>query len=250
MLVSHLQSKLQMLEATTYGNEPKLTEGRNLSLSTFTAKLIKNPHTITNAVKEMIEYDSKNHDIPLFTDSKENDSDDANYNAICFYLNHVRSINAKRIEKNEPLELPIMANDLQVFQDILDKDDTKGDTPLPEPTGLLKLIYDHILSVSYIEQPAFALSAAMSLIGTLVSRKVIFQNTTPNMYLLNIADSGSGKDSCQQTIKDLLFTINAGQKLLGATAYPSEASIIQGIEGKPVRLDIIDEASTFFKCCY
>lgn len=245
MLIPHLQSKLQILESISYGEQDKITEGRNISLSNYIARLIKQPHTINEAVDKMVEFDAKNHVVPLFTDVKENEITNANYNALIFYLNHIKYVNKKRIKEGHNLELPIFNSELSVLSNLTQTKEADKEIQLPMPTGVFKDIYDHIIKSSYIEQPNFALSAAMILIGTLASRKFTFQNTTPNLFLLNIADSGSGKDSCQQVIKDLLFQIKAGQKLLGATSYPSEASIIQNLDVNPVRLDIIDEASTF-----
>lgn len=244
MLIPHLQSKLQILESTSYETN-KITEGRNISLTNYVTKLLKQPHTVNSIVDNLVEFDKANHEVPLFSDNKEQESNNENYNALMFYLNHVKYVNKKRIREGKPLELPIFNNEIDILQNLNTNRKLDIIKELPEPTGLLKEISEYILNNSYIEQPAFALSASLILLGTLASRKFLFQNTTPNLYLLNIADSGSGKDSCQQLIKDILFKIKAGQKLLGATAYPSEASIIQNIDVSPVRLDIIDEASTF-----
>jgi hypothetical protein len=242
-LFDRLQEKLKIFNTTDYSDKPKVVEGRNLELSTFTGKLIQKPHTLLGAVNDLVSFDKNNNKKPLFSDPNETKFNDPNFNALIFYMNHLTSINHKRSDNNEKLELPIMSSEVNVIDTLLNQD--KNKTKLPEPTGLLKLIYDHILAHSYIEQPVFALSAALALVGTLASRKFVFQNTTPNFYILNIADSGSGKDSCQQIIKDLLFKINAGGRLLGATSYPSEAAIIKNLDVNPVRLDIIDECSTF-----
>lgn len=245
MLIPHLQSKLQILESNSYDDDSKITEGRNISLSNYVAKLLKNPHTINETVDKLIQFDKTTHEIPLFSDGKENEVNNENYNALMFYLNHVKYVNKKRIREGKDLELPIFNSETNVLANLTATKPEDIKVPLPKPSGLLGEVYEHILASSYIEQPMFAMSAALGLIGVLASRKFTFQNATPNLYMLNIADSGSGKDSCQQVIKDLLFKIKAGRKLLGATSYPSEASIIQNIDVAPVRLDIIDEASTF-----
>lgn len=248
MLVAHLQSKLQILDATSYSSsEKKITEGRHLSLSTFLRSKTGSPHTIIGMVEELIQFDKNNHEKSYFSDSTEQEFEDERMNALMFYNNHIRSINLKRQDESKELELPIMQNDFAVIDRLIKNDLKEEKVLLPKPTGLIKEIYDYILTRSYIEQPVFALSAAMILVGTLCSRKVVFQNTTPNLYLLNIADSGSGKDSCQKAVIDLIIRIKAHQKILGATTYPSEASIVKDIDIKPTRLDIIDECSTFLK---
>ena len=245
MLVAHLQSQLQVLESTTYDDGAKVTEGRNISLSSYISKKINSAHTINGVIDDLVEFDKKNHEIPLFSDKREQESTNINYNALIFYLNHIKYVNKKRIREGKELELPIFNSDTSILANLTATRTDLDEVVLPKPHGMLGEIYEYILENSYIEQPVFAMSAAMALIGTLGSRKFTFQSATPNLYLLNIGESGSGKDSCQQIIKNLLFEIKAGQKLLGATSYPSEASIIQTLDASPVRLDIIDEASTF-----
>ncbi len=245
MLISHLQSKLQILETTSYETNDKITEGRNISLTNYVAKLIMKPHTINEVIDKLVDFDKKNHEIALFSDKTENKVDNANYNAMMFYTSHIKYVNKKRIREGKELELPIFNSETNILTNLTAIKPVLDEVAFPKPHGVLGKIYQHILGNSYIEQPVFALSAAMALIGTLASRKFEFQNATPNLFLLNIGDSGSGKDSCQQVIKNMLFEIKAGQKLLGATSYPSEASIIQNLDASPVRLDIIDEASTF-----
>lgn len=244
MLISHLQSKLQILSTTSY-ETTKVSEGRNLSLSTHLGNLIKKTHTILGITQDLIDFDKTSHEKPLFSDTNENEFNNPQLNALFFYMSHLRTINTRRVRENKQLELPILSSEIAVIDRLIKNESKPVKTTLPVPTGLLKDVYDHILQGSYIEQPVFALSASLSLLGTLTSRKLIFQNATPNLYNLIIGDSGTGKDSCMQIIKNLLYNINAGAKLLGATSYPSEASIIQNIDVNPVRLDIIDECSTF-----
>jgi Protein of unknown function (DUF3987) len=117
---------------------------------------------------------------------------------------------------------------------------------LPESRGALKTIQSWILENSWVPQPAFAFSASLALLGTLASRKFIFQGTTSNMYLLNIAGSGSGKDFPQQSLKELLSIVRA-DRLLGAGDYSSDASLMDGLANNPVRLDIMDEAGGILK---
>ena len=52
---------------------------------------------------------------------------------------------------------------------------------LPKPEGVLAAIMTYILQNSYIEQPAFAFSAALSLIATLSGRKFEFEGVAPNL---------------------------------------------------------------------
>lgn len=94
---------------------------------------------------------------------------------------------------------------------------------------------------SYIEQPAFAFSAGLALLATLAGRNFQFEGIAPNLYILNVAPSGAGKDAPQQKVKEILANIQQ-EGLLGAGDYVSDASLMDGLLENPVRLDIIDEA--------
>lgn len=222
----------------------KRAGGRHSYLGAIVSKLIADRMDVSAAVLKLIEEDQGNHDTPLFTDKTENDTDSAYINALAFYNSFFKSINQKRLSEGLAPELPLSSTNLVSIPTV--SSPVRESVSLPTPTGALKDIYDFILAKSYVEQPVFALSASLALVGTLASRKFTFQGATPNLYLLNIADSGSGKDSAQQAVKQILAMVKADH-LLGATSYPSEASITANLAANPARLDIIDEASSFLQ---
>lgn len=117
---------------------------------------------------------------------------------------------------------------------------------LPEPQGVLKNIQSNILACSWVKQPSLAFSASLSLMAALVSRKVTFGGMSPNLYVLNIAPSGAGKDAPQQKLKEYIIDINA-EAMLGSGDYGSDAGLTDSLETKPVRLDIMDEAGGILK---
>lgn len=112
---------------------------------------------------------------------------------------------------------------------------------LPKMSGVMKDVYETILANSWIKQEQLAFGASLALMSTLISRKVVFSNMSPNLYVLNIAPSGSGKDAPQQFIKNVLVDINA-DSLLGSGDYVSDASLMNSLEVQPTRLDVMDEA--------
>jgi hypothetical protein len=61
------------------------------------------------------------------------------------------------------------------------------------------------------------------------------------LYVLNISPSGTGKDKPQSFVKEILINMRA-DSLLGSGDYVSDASLMDGLANKPVRLDILDEA--------
>ena len=117
---------------------------------------------------------------------------------------------------------------------------------LPKTYGLIKEITDFILASSFIKQPSLAISASLGLVATLICRKLVFSGNAPNLYVLNVAPSGSGKDAPQQCVKNILIDLNLTH-LLGAGDYVSDASLMDSLPQLPVRLDIVDEASGLLK---
>lgn len=117
---------------------------------------------------------------------------------------------------------------------------------LPKPQGILKDLQQNILDCSWIKQPQFAFSASLVTLSTLISRKVVFQGMAPNLYVMNIAPSGSGKDAPQKKVQEWLVDAKA-RSLLGSGDYVSDASLMDGLETQPVRLDIMDECGGVLK---
>lgn len=108
--------------------------------------------------------------------------------------------------------------------------------------GVLYDLQKFVLSNSFIKQPSFALSASLALIGTLIGRKVMFNGNATNLYILNVAPSGAGKDAPQQCVKNIIIDLKL-DSYLGSGDYVSDASLMDALPSNPVRLDIIDEAS-------
>lgn len=116
---------------------------------------------------------------------------------------------------------------------------------LPEPQGVLKNILNNMEACAWVSQPELAFGASLAFMATLISRKVVFGGMSPNLYVLNLAPSGAGKDNPQKKAKEYIIDIN-GEPLLGSGDYGSDAGITDSLETRPVRLDIIDECNTLF----
>ena len=124
--------------------------------------------------------------------------------------------------------------------------DCRCGTSLYPAKGIMTDVYNTILKNSWIKQPELSFGASLTLLSTLVSRKFVFQGMSPNLYVLNISPSGSGKDVPQQFIKKTLINIGA-DSLLGAGDYVSDASLMDSLSIKPTRLDVMDEAGGILK---
>lgn len=243
-LLNVIAEKLK-LQQNSFSENTKYSSGRNSALGAYCADLIKRQDDVESAIGKLVDFDKNNNESPLFSDGEEFKTRLPIVNAGKFYFNYLESINIKR---EKACLLPELPTKILAF----DKTETtrlgidKEEIVLPIPEGVLKSMLNYILEKSYVEQPALAIASALVTLGTLVSRKVVFQGVTPNLYILNVAGSGSGKDSVQQAAKTLLKSAKMVH-LIGASQYPSEASIIAFLAQQPVRLDIIDEASSFLK---
>lgn len=240
-LGSVLKSAFPDLIQPTLG---KTFSGRNDELSSFCGQLIKNSEPIGIAVNKLIEFDIETNEPPLFTDANEFRHTEPVTNALSFYSNHLSTINNRHYRDSNSYELPIMPKGEAVGKPMVEAPKkpkrSVNDIMSLAPT-VLKTLHTTLLSNSWIKQPDLALGAVLSLMSTLTSRKVTFQGMSPNLYVLNISPSGSGKDKPQSFVKEILIDMRA-DGLLGAGDYVSDASLMDGLANKPIRLDILDEA--------
>jgi len=226
----------------------KVFSGRNDELSSLCGTLISSDTPIGEAVNKLIEFDLETNDPPLFTDANEFRHTEPVSNALSFYSNHLNTINNRHYRDSKEYEVPIMPRTSPNINDLEEGAEPKklkggrnlNDIMLLAPSAL-KTLHMTLLNNSWIKQPELALGAILSLGSTLISRKVIFQGLSPNLYILNISPSGSGKDKPQSFVKEILINMRA-DSLLGSGDYVSDASLMDGLANKPVRLDVLDEA--------
>lgn len=238
-----LRTKFPDMIQDSYG---KIISGRNDELSSLCGTLIKQEVPIGDAVNELVKFDYENNDPPLFTDANEFRHTEPITNALLFYSNHLNTINNRHYRDSKEYEVPIMprikddSSPKQPGQEI--KRNTKSVSEIMSlaPT-VLKTLHTNLLENSWVKQPDLALGALLTLIATLTSRKIVFQGLSPNLYVLNISPSGSGKDKPQSYVKEILINMRA-DSLLGSGDYVSDASLMDGLANKPVRMDILDEA--------
>ena len=254
----HMCSSIELLLRTKFkedivyknGKYSSVIAGRNDNLKTYVAQLINDNIPLDTAIQKMIEFDKENHDPPLLTDHREQKHLEKFTAAGRFYFSVLTSINNTRHIKEQAYKIPVIETSVnQTYMEEIEKGKSPTEENLkklnPElpivKGGVLGAIQDYILKNSFIKQPAFALSAALTVLSTLIGRKFEFEGVSSNLYILNVAPSGAGKDAPQQRVKDILIKINASH-LLGAGDYVSDASLMDSLPNKPVRLDIVDEA--------
>lgn len=230
------------------------SNGRNDALVSLCCKLISEKTDLNSAVKNLVEYDRDNHNVPYFTDPAENVHLHAYTNALKMYSYQLNRLNGIHHKKREEYEEPQFASAInEEYKEMItmgksqkEVQEEKLKRELPTAQGVIATIQKNILDNSWIKQPDLAMAASLGLMSVLCARKFQFGGLSPNLYLLNISPSGSGKDAPQSQIKKYLTDIGKDY-LLGAGDYVSDASLMDSLEGKPTRLDIMDEAGGILK---
>ena len=125
--------------------------------------------------------------------------------------------------------------------------------PKPEPLaagffdlgGALQQLYDHILASARRPQPILAVGACIAALGTLMGRK--YQTPTglrSNVYVVGIADSGSGKNIARSVINRVF--VGAGfESYLGGNKIASGAGLLSAVYRHPAILFQQDEFGMF-----
>jgi hypothetical protein len=242
-------------EAENVGHGSFTTNGRNDALVSLCGKLIGQKKSADEIIRELVEFDKREHKPAYFTDPEEQRHLDAYTNALVMYSYQLDRINGIHHRKNEEYETPMLASAINnEYVEAVEEGKSLGQESekrskkieLPTAQGVIKIIQQNILDNSWIKQPDLAMSAALGLMAVITSRKFIFGNLTTNLYLLNISPSGSGKDAPQQMVKNYLIDIGADY-LLGSGDYVSDASLMDHLGASPIRLDIMDEAGGILK---
>lgn len=181
--------------------------------------------------EEVYRYDADNHTPPLYWDKKDRfkgaqTEDQARRNA----KKHIDSV--KRSLGSELKPAPVIDLDSNETEEWREK-------PYPKARGLMGEFQDYCEIASEGAQEALSLGGAIAMMGTVCSNRFKAKGIWANVYVLNVAQSGWGKNTPQ----NLLSHIFTGTTLQGAQNYSSGTSIIQGLGEQPERLDIIDECS-------
>lgn len=107
--------------------------------------------------------------------------------------------------------------------------------------GVLGEMVDWINATSSKPQPYFAVQAALAFGSVVMGRKFrTTQRNWTNLYFLNIAVSGGGKEHAKTVIEECLRAAGL-QQLIGASEYTSDAAIDSLLLDKPTHISIIDE---------
>lgn len=108
-------------------------------------------------------------------------------------------------------------------------------------SGLIKEIAEYILETSIRPMRALAVAAATAFVGVLIGRK--YESPTrlgSNLYLVGLAESGSGKEHARKVIKNIIYKAGI-QKLLGGETIASGQGLRSALEENPSKLFLLDE---------
>lgn len=214
-------------------------------LKFIAAKIIHRSPTLSQGVNELLDYDYQHHKPVGYFAERGRTSDqsaDAYSNAARFYCNHLTFINRERMHKGElPYvpKVPVVEEPKEITTETLN---------YQPPEGVMKTFIDYCnMTAATTATTQLGLGGALALMSVLAANRVWAKADqfiiTPNLYVLNLAPSGAGKEAPQKFITDLLY----GQKLLGASTYRSGTALLQNLPSQQNRIDIIDEASGFLK---
>ena len=129
--------------------------------------------------------------------------------------------------------------------------DQDGDTPassaftLVMPDGLVGELTQYMLTTARRPQPLLSLGASLCAIGTLMGRQYRTEsNLRSNLYVVGIADSGSGKNHAREIINEVFFEAGLAHHL-GGNKIASGAGILTALHRQPASLFQIDEFGMF-----
>ena len=115
--------------------------------------------------------------------------------------------------------------------------------------GLLQTTAEWIMSTSFVPSRELSLIAAIGIVAAFISRRYVSDATglAPNLYLIGLASTGSGKDAPLRAVKSL-FTRHGGMDhFLGGGDFSSDAAIEQLVRAQPCVICPMDEIGAWLQ---
>ena len=115
------------------------------------------------------------------------------------------------------------------------------------PPGILRDIVAYILSTAQRPQPGLAVTAALSLAGTVLGRKVATETgLRSNLYLVGVAGTSVGKEHARNVVKNVLNAARLAD-FIGGEDIGSGQGLISRVAASPNVLFQIDEFGLFMQ---
>lgn len=119
-------------------------------------------------------------------------------------------------------------------------DNTLGIYP-SAPSGFLARVVEYYNATSGNNQPLFAIQTAIALSSLVLGRSFISNYRNSSMlYLLNVGDTGTGKEHARFLMHEILTSAGLGE-LIAGSGYTSSTAVFSTLLAKPKHLTIIDE---------
>ena len=116
---------------------------------------------------------------------------------------------------------------------------------LADPGGVLGEMIAYMRGTARRQQPVLALGASLCALGALMGRKYRTEsNLRSNLYVVAIADSGSGKNHGREIVNELFVEAGLGN-YLGGNKIASGAGLLTAVHRQPAILFQIDEFGMF-----
>jgi len=113
------------------------------------------------------------------------------------------------------------------------------------PDGLVGDLTRYMVSTARRPQPILSLGASLCAIGSLMGRKYRTEsNLRSNLYIVGVADSGSGKNHSREVINELFVAAGLVDHL-GGNKIASGAGLLTAVHRQPAILFQIDEFGMF-----
>jgi hypothetical protein len=229
-----------LLRKNTHPTANQGGAGRNNTLVRFaTAKFLDDCKEFNTVVAELLEYDAEYHETPLFSDTAEFRTNNAEMNAIIFTSNVLKTIQER---------MPVMATSrpqLTIVENpILDVDAYKR-VKLPRFRGVAQELFQEVYSGSAVPRTRFSAASVLTILSTALGNKCKFMGMAPNLYSMVIAPSGFGKDYPLEYPAQLFS--QAGHDGLLNSDPASDSAVMDAFPTNRVQLFTIKEASALFK---
>ncbi|MBF0184727.1 MAG: PriCT-2 domain-containing protein, partial [Magnetococcales bacterium] len=113
--------------------------------------------------------------------------------------------------------------------------------------GVLGWLLEYMVTTATRPQPILAVGNTLCALGALMGRRYRTEtDIRSNLYVVGIADSGSGKNHSREVITDLLFRAGL-KKFLGGNRIASGAGLLRAIHEHPAILFQQDEFGMFLQ---
>lgn len=129
------------------------------------------------------------------------------------------------------------------------KDDPLASIPehLLSIPGVLQDVVRYYETTAIKTQPQFAVQAAIALGAVAMGRRwTTPQRNFSNLYLLNIGETGCGKEHAKTVIEAMLDAAQLGH-LLGPAGYTSASGVFSALISRPIHISVIDELGRTLK---